>query len=51
MPQITNAAESSTRIRHNLRQLAHQTGDDVEGVVAWLASSATPEEAMGRLLR
>lgn len=43
-------AESSSVIRGNLMRLAHQMGTDVEGVVSWLASTYSPDEALSTLL-
>lgn len=42
--------ELVTGILDRLKQLARQTGTDVEGVVSWLAISYNPAEAMSRLL-
>lgn len=52
MTQLTKGAESNAAVLvlRNLKQLAHQTSTDVEGVVAWLESSYSPVEAMHKLL-
>jgi hypothetical protein len=47
---IMEQVELVTKILFNLKQLAHQKGTDVEGVVSWLAISYNPAEAMNKLL-
>ena len=47
---IMKQVELVTGILYRLKQLARQTGTDVEGVVSWLAFSYNPAEAMSRLL-
>jgi hypothetical protein len=37
-------------VQRRLRQLARDTGTDVEGVVSWLAATYDPDEAMTTLL-
>lgn len=46
----STAAASRTGVQDRLKELARQNGTDVEGVVAWLASTHSPEDALGTLL-
>jgi hypothetical protein len=50
MAQSTEPGNSLNEIRNRLMTLARETGTDVEGVVSWLASSYSPNEAFEKLL-